>query len=610
MTIRELKNFQNQIKNIIIKTTNKCNQFYSAFNISQRDMVSFAENGDINAMFEGAKEFERIFLLGGKSLNKSGQRDTVGLVNEIMATQHYQDMVRDRLRIESEAISFENSGIYEELISMEEKSVSKRSKNVQDAWNKAMKKASEEEIIETLFFIDEQHQKKGKTLALDTQKFLKNFFGKREDLSKLLGYDDSIFTNKKKLNKVKNSLISYYKGTVFKKEKVIDIMWKVLLEEVRKKGTDILANFLEQSKELEFIFKDSVNTSFSSLFQVGEREDIITFKENDIKLNGAIFEQSINFSIQFGIKFYQKDLNIKSSEVVGQQLREDEKKGKQTGSDLIVIDNNNNKYLIQAKNSFSENKWGSIHLQSEISVDTFAKDVFGDGSRMFELFEYVLFNRAFLEKYGMSYGFHEGTAGPSFKNANWNSSDDPDFLKIINYFINQTMLYLISGKVLSMEDNGQIEEAESMFNKGNLFFIYRQRYLIPISILLFSSYIIITKILTAIRGNSPNSIRDYNIGELSYAKGLIIKNIEIDGEKFNKAKAKEIYEEKINAGRAADGKTRTFLNDENIVGWNYPDTVVEIGNKVFTEYQQKAKLKGINFNRLNIEKLNKYLDLL
>ena len=464
-------------------------------------------------------------------------------------------------------------------------------------------KVIQKEVVDILF--QKTSKSENRVFTLNSQKFLEKFFENKKDLSKLLGFKKNIFTSNSEMKKFKKHLIKYYDNKVFNIDAVIDVMWEVLIEKAEKIGTKKIVNSLKETgkNNMRDNFKDSVRKSFGELLKIDEDRTVISIEEGDIKLNGANFEQSINLAFQFAIKFYglKNISNNISVKVIGQEKNND---GQQIGSDLVV-EANGKEYLIQAKNSFSQKDWGSIHLQSTILVDTFARNVFGDNATdKLKTFEYVFFNRAYLEKCGMTYLWDENGKGEIVP-SHLDSSNDEEFMRIVNYFLNQAMLYLISGKVLSMGDNDQINYAKDNINKGNLFFIYRQRYLIPISIFLFSSYVFITKIILAAESKDPNAIEAFHVGKLTYQKNLLTTGV-----RFGDAWAKGKYEEKIEAGNNYYAKYKQQGYRDNDYVNNYPPPVMEIGQGIFEMYQKYAKFPRLNFNNLSMKKLNQYLDLL
>lgn len=200
--------------------------------IQGRDSVTFSPNG-IDVQLNGAREFERKYLMGGISDSKN-LGDRVGEINDIMVSIGYQQEVLSRLRASSES-SAQNSikekaiNFFQEAASrgLEGAAVQKLTESIQNNTFDAIS------AIDILFATKTNRKAGTDTLTQIQQKLLQDFL---QTMNKPQGIFKKVQHNKEELKKFRNSIKREIANTVFEVDKVVQVMYEVLIERLADRG--------------------------------------------------------------------------------------------------------------------------------------------------------------------------------------------------------------------------------------------------------------------------------------------------------------------------------------------------------------------------------------
>ena len=581
----EINEAKESLKTTIINITNRCNDFYNELQIPAHD--EFDPNTG-NIILNGARVFEDIYLKKNEKLDLSDKDSLTTILLTLMNNITYKDIVERKI----------NSGSvfeYDKFIQFYKNLTNKRQKDLQ--FIQAMKDTVGKEAYKLVSIgLENLFTNKRRSMSVkDTYAANKTIEAKMKD--------DEIFkeilkkyslTKKSDIPKIKKEIEKHFFQKPSNKRDIAIIMWEAL-EEVDK--NKILRKKIEsQNENNKQAYKD-FKKEFIDFFSIVQGEyGEVNIIENTSTYSGFILEYTTSFGLNIDLKRLEaKIINL------GQTKEEKEYKNSEdswivsgfSGSDLI-IEKNNKQYRIQAKNSFSEKDFTSIHLQSTVYLDTYAHTILDEQTA--NIFEYLILNRAYLSKYGLS-GVKKGqfaydlrsekNSGSNAKNA-YLTRENPNLEKYISYFLNLTLEYLIAGKIKS--ENFKTDNS-------NLFFIYKGQYLIPVSLFLYSAYELILYIQ-----NNNNFVDDWksSYGRLTFSK-------ELDNLCINMNDARKLQREKFDFLNNPWLKTSWQQNENGYVNEKkYPEALIEIGQKMGKKLQKNAKFKKINFS-FKIKEINKLL---
>jgi len=579
----KLVDVRNQLMLSVKAITDRTNQFYEDMGLLGRDRVDIKDEGLLIDL-SGAREFEKKYLMGNAN-GGANIKDRTGEITDIMVSIEYQQEVYKRLKANT-TINMEVEKIATDFFN------DVAGRNLDSAAVKSLTKALQNGTFNALSGVDILFSTKGNrdrgadTLTQVQQRLLKEFLN---TMGKDKGVFASVVHNKDNLKKLRNSLKREIAGNVFTLNEVSETMFEVLIDKLRGRGVKISQ---VQSEAIRQVFMKELKPALKEVLKHGNDTNLIDFEVRDARLNGLILEQAIALSINTNNLFNLKKLNTKKinetiAKVTGQERNE---KGQQIKADLQVVGKSGRVYDIQAKNSFSTRDYDAIHLQANIKVETFARQIFTDKYEE-QLFEFFILNRAFLSRAGLE--TVPGTKGEKTTQAPLNTMSNETIILMIQFFLNQAIFHLLGSKVQEMiKSDAQLQQIKNgNLDYGNLFFIFRKNYLIPVSVFLFSALNCLNQLIAKCAKNQSVDFLN-SIGKLTYAKELsgFTENYTYTYNKqFRERKLESIEDTGLSSG---DDK--------------YPDNLVQVGAEVGKRMLNDAVFKGVNFS-LSIQKLNEIL---
>lgn len=587
-TLDKLISIRDSLVRNIKAITTKSNDFYSDMGISSRDEIIFSDNG-IDVRLNGAREFERKYLMGGQSDSKS-IKDRAGEINDIMVSVSYQEEVFARLKAMTEnsgvanktrdiAVTFfqgvANRGLNSAAVRALGDSIQKNTFNAIEA-------------VDILFSTKANRKAGEATLTQIQQNLLQEFLQtlNKEDAGNIF---NKVRNNKEELKKLRNSIKREIGGNVFKLNDVAEVMYSVLIEHLGERGIQ-LTN--PQKKAIKEVFLIQLKPALSSVLKHGNDMNLIDFQVRDARLNGLILEQSVALSINVDELFNMKKINFSNigkgiAKVTGQERNE---QGQQIKADLRVTGKSGRIYDIQAKNSFSDKDYDAIHIQSDIKVQTFADQIFTSDWEK-QLFEFFILNRAFLSRAGLENS--EGTKRGVMQ-APLGTKDNESLILMIQFFLNQAIFHLIGSEVQKLiKTDADLQKVKgSNLSLGNLFFVFRKNYFMPVSVFLFGAVNCLNQLIAKeSKQNNPNFLN--TIGRLTYSR-------ELQGFSEN-------YTYTYNIGfrqKKIEAIENYPTSEPN--AYRYPENLVAVGAEVGKQMLKDATFKGVNFS-LSIQKLDELL---
>lgn len=238
----------------------------------------------------------------------------------------------------------------------------------------------------------------------------------------------------------------------------------------------------------------------------------------------------------------------------------DKQTGKKLGYDLIIHGKNND-YKIQLKNSFYQSNYMNIKIQDTIKFSTLLEEIAKTELGISRELNYLLTNTIYLIKYGLN---QKGESSSLLINS------IPNTKEFIKNVLNE-IIFVFLGNSFYKELSTEVHVSQL----GNLFFIYKGIYLIPISAFIQSAISLIE--------DKDNS----TLGKIALPA---VNNIEFS---------------------AGISNTKLQNNKKNIVktlpkGYNYPNELIEQGTDAFS-----AVSNSITINRLqyisNITKIEDFV---
>lgn len=598
----ELDDAEKILRSQIDKITQLSNEFYTDLQLNAYDSYSIAADGEISFHLNGAKEFERRYLT--LNSNNVGNSITQKLLS-IMNTKDYQNECIRTIKAIFDGrggkLTPQKSQEFKDLINIIGQSLGKKFlkginnlpeitfKEVQKALSKMMEvsKRARKSSSNTIFKVEVQ---KDIFSNLEVNNTIKEIFvDKNGDLFKLSTIEGA--------QKAKEKFEDYFKGMGIKN--TVDVLWDVLI----KKDQSI---------------KGLINENDFKAFFITELQGYgnVSFTTGGSHFVGMQGEQPFIFGMTIDLdKLFKNSLTPVKIRGLGQQFETktfaDNSSGTyMSGSDFIfdTYDANGNikkSYRIQAKNSFEESNFLNVRLQDKIKLQTYVDRIFEqDSQEKKNLFEYLLLNRAFLTQYGLAPGHwqkYDSSIQLVNNKAEMNYKQDlhKELESYILFFLNETLAYLIGGKVY--------EAAKYNWNldKQNLFFIYKGKYLIPVSLFLYSAYRLIAFLKSELKVpvNLKNGIHiTGTIGELTYSSKLegvnvgmaFARKLRSDKYYYLNHRTDLIFEEDHGLGTIFDS------------GYRYPENLVEIGHQAGEQLLEQASFPKINF-RMHLQEIDKFL---
>lgn len=598
----ELASSYQMLKGQIDTITALCNDFYRKLGITATDSYSFGKDGPPMPHLDGAKEFQRRFLMNKGSNNSYTQR-----ILNVMNTEQYQKECIRRMRSQRNNLS--NSPILksQEFKDLMEVLGSQLGLGTKDIWRIPANITEQvvEDSVNALLNTTTSTSKRGvKSTRVRFKKSVSN------NINKIIKSNDAIsdlFTDKGRgLNLNTNAgvkrAVELFKGYFSRKSvsSFANIMWDVLV------SMDSGASQLIKKTDFLTFFSDE-------LANYGN----IDFMTNIPAFTGMQSEQPFVFAMNLDLDqiFNKNNLNKMTVKTLGQtqetrKFRAGPDLTAQSGADFVfeVKDENGKttqQFRIQSKNSFKDTDYLDIRMNDEIKLDTYARRILSDEES--RNLEYFLLNRAFLSEYGMVSGHQQKydeiihTSGSNtwdlYKN-HWLEHSLEDY---VAYFLNETIAYLIAGKVYN---EGKGWNA----NTQNLFFIFKGKYLIPVSLFLHSALYLIWELFC-----SSKEARDLSrksggggsastIGRLTYKKELkklhasanIAKKMRYDKFYYLNHRLEPQYQEDHDSMYGSVFKER------------YPENLVSIGSAVGHQFLKEAAFPKINF-KMRLQRINDLL---
>lgn len=313
------------------------------------------------------------------------------------------------------------------------------------------------------------------------------------------------------------------------------------------------------NKMLSYIRKQGINDpSFEKAFKEafdattmnGAVELVVNNKSNII---GFIGEMSTTILLQEFLR------NLQNTNLRYQYIGEIKQNGVKSPVDFII-----DKYGIQVKNSLSESSTNNVKIQSNITIQSFIDKLenYSNGEEL----KYLLVNISYLQYFGR-----------------------PNKLKMAD--INDSILNYINMALSSFADlllSTEIEEQDVNSYKNNFFF-YKNKYLIPTSIM-----------LEGIKQTLESYQNQNNIGEnaIGYINKNLGKKIKI-GDVSVSENSKQIQEHK-----------RSLLTGLPSNEYTYGGELGRYGGELGTSAARSAKI-NINYTLINknLDKINSILRL-
>ena len=587
-TLDKLIANRNGLLKSISMITEKCNEFYQDMSIIGRDSV-IVTNTSIDVHLDGAREFERKYLMGNQSAD-SNIKNRAGDINDIMVSIDYQQKVYEKLtsnsskenEIQQKTLDFFNTEI--------QRSSNAKSKAVKQLANLLTKETGAIlKGIDVLFAVKSNRKARKETLTQIQEDILKRFLIE-------LGKDNpddiiqKVKNNKAELKKLRNSIKREIAGTVFQLKDVAEAMYQVLIEELIKRGVKLSE---DEKKAIKQIFLEQLKPALSFVLHHNDDEKLVTFEVGEARLNGLILEQSTALSINVNEFFNMEKIdfsNISKSiaQVTGQQTNN---LGQQIKSDITVTGKSGQTYHIQAKNSFSNKDYDQIHIQSNIKVQTFADEIFEDDWEK-RIFEFFILNRAFLTRAGLE----NNSKGKKnrYISAPLKTKNNTDLILMIQFFLNQAIFHMIGSEVQQLiGSDPELQRAKGQkVSYGNLFFVFRKNYLMPVSVFLFDAVNLLNQLI--VKAETSQTKPDFlnSIGRLTYSSELQGFSTDYkfkDNVDFIERKKEQIRDTGLKSGQD-----------------KYPTNLVKVGSQLGKDMLREAAFKGVNFS-LSIQKLDSLL---
>lgn len=567
----EMRKAKTRLLDAINTITKICNAFYQDMGLLKRDRFD-ADTGIF--YLDGAEEFQLQYLM--KTQDQLEESDSTS--TKILSIMNSPEYINVLIASMERNISF-NSSQFQAFIQEAARGLSE---NVVSSMIDPVINTTGPQVAQAAF--DALSKMFQTTKKANNRSYLKKTI--QANISKSLskkGLAARIYeaatkeglsaTRKADLDKIKQNIVNQFILN-YSHEEIAKEMWNTLIQLDTKKVVN------ENLKDI-FIqyFKQALDENYSKV-------DLIKDKA---QLSGAILEQGFLFGISYDVK---KVVSLAGNEFISMG-QTNVKKTFQTmkgpmvitaasGTDIQVRGKSGQIYNIQAKNSFSNKDYTSIHLQSEISLYTYAHTVLSE-ERANEL-EYMVLNRAYLNQYG-SYGLTEDVGNHLYRKS------DSLIDLYIEYFLNETLAYLVAGKITK----GTGTTNKNYYSKANVLFLYKGKFLIPTSIFLYSAYELISQLIDKDPRELDNAAATF---------GFLNVSQELKGVNVGKEEAGNLKLQKILALEEAkkDWKKKELKDLKR-----YPPQLMSVGSDFGKSLLQKAAFKRMTYT-LKIKKIEELLN--
>ena len=210
-------------------------------------------------------------------------------------------------------------------------------------------------------------------------------------------------------------------------------------------------------------------------------------------LSGAIgYVLEIYFPIVFGKKWENQGNLTQDNKKVAADLK------------VCISKKTGREYLIQLKNSFSQSTFGNIKVQDALNYATLSNKVGTYNNQVENQLDYLVGNIVYLKQNRESYLSLRKIDGAS------------DFIK----FIFNSIIVVFLGEAIAREGKEKIE-----FEPKNNFFIYKGRYLIPMSSFFKSAKVVIENALQNKNDKTLGLIQIPAIEDLTSTSGPSYENL-------------------------------------------------------------------------------------
>lgn len=579
---RELEDTRRHLERMINTIKDQCNLFYKKVGLANRDKFN-ADNGEYTAA--GANEFSLFYLQ--KDLDNLSNDDTdLTRFLSIINSREFEDRFAEQTQPKIEVDAFTKE--WTDTFLNKNGELPEKLQILTDVTGE-ISAAAIRNTIDQLFNTNKIAKQSGRQMKVKT---LNRNQGKkvREGLLQgIEGIDPETLVrnamnntkgvlNEENVKKLRDTLINKY--VVYDTQtpqQTVDIMWRIFKSLdttgfIEKKNNDLK----DSGKNFETIFKNYFTNALNRY--KGKNLNIV---KNKLHRTGMYLEEGYTFGLTIESNFENLRTRFNQStkdfaRVIGQNTVSkiyNDSSGNirnisvESGTDVIVYIGGQ-KYTFQAKNTISDDSdWSAIRLQEQIKVDTFANRVFDERDK--NTFEYLVFNRAFLSKHGV-----DKDGEPR------HYTSDEKSESYIKFFMNKTLAYLLAGKIKD------IDNPENRY--GNMFFVYKGKYLIPVSMFLIAAYQLILKL----QNKTVTKIEAF--GSLQYNKRLV-------GTTGLGDKTAEKYrQEKLNYfklfGPPSLEQSKDFESKRQNKDYRYPTGLVKIGKDMGKRYIQGASFGKITFS--------------
>lgn len=566
---RELVKQANRLKSIIDYLENLENQFYQEFNVKTPE--EFSQKYLNSDKYISNNSSQIINGITQKELNKFAQ--LMKQDAEIYA-KLFSGTAKDE---EGFSIKFNKRtqvGILLEEIFANNITKESLSKELGKILTKGKLKGGQVKSIETMLSkslgreIKILTQKSGE-ITTNSQKVLEEFSLKRieqlksnqsmlrekirEDLAKVKKIDKDLIP----IDLVEDFTNSFIK---FVKESL----------KVNEASLTISSNYIKGIGDIGEIDMGLLFSSLNGLVLQEDGKEIV--KQISIQMLGSSQKTRYYYSHKPGINpnTGEKDNYLNSTEKTIEHIGESP-----TDMSITVKDSSSKTsktYNFQIKNSFVEKGWASITIQQDILIDTLLTTMFkegiisGKGNSPKELL-YLFANIFFFQ--------HNGDKSYNRMKVK-ESTSESDVYHYANVLLQQGLNFL-----LEMKFAEELNKTQKEFQENNIFFIYKGKYLIPISWFFKSAL------------EMMNNFLDINTKEDYQSNGLItIGNASMH--KLDTEESKAAFPNPIDFRE----KKQKLLPNDNLI--KYPDPLLSYGANAGKRLVQSVKFGKIRLNA-NIE---------
>lgn len=357
-------------------------------------------------------------------------------------------------------------------------------------------------------------------------------------------------------------------------------------EETSKQKVGIFKNNAE-SKVNDFILKKMLGNDYANKEETPEyiyvTKTLLPRLWNELA-NAAAAGRLVDGSSIIGIVLEMAlPVAYKDWENIGS--KEKNEKGQQSKSDL-AIHVNGKTYKIQLKNSFKDNAM-NVKIREGISYQQFIQEVrdlsgLSSVDEVLDELEYLIVNTIYLQHYGI-----ETSGGTHLAGMEKGARDN-----IFAY--TKLLLNAIVYTFLGQDYQEAMKENVNASNLGNLFYIYKGKYLIPIS-----AYI----------DNAIKILKDGFVNPTDTLTGIqpiTLDNFGKEGLSFDPIKNMWAAKRQALEKAANDTKDRR-KRGESVKTIQYPDELVDVGHNYFQQVASTMRVRNI-YAYSNLQNLQKIIE--